>query len=195
FRCSWGKLLFRRRKLDARRADALELGLRFAQLGEYLERLRRLCGIDAAHGKSDVDQHPVADTGIDGMALVDDAADVDLPADAADVDGRDHVVGIIYPDDAAWNAETHGSTLPFALALALMRRAAPIAAWPSDSPPSLAGTSACASTTNPASPSCAATLSNRMRFWKQPPDRATVSKRGLPVSRCASLIVISTSAC
>ena len=49
---------------------------------------RRLRLVDAAHGEADMDQHPVADAGIDGMAVVDDAADVDLPADAADIDGR-----------------------------------------------------------------------------------------------------------
>ena len=44
-----------------------------------------------------------------GVVVVDDAADIDQPPDAADIDGRQHILGIIYSDDAAWNAETHDS--------------------------------------------------------------------------------------
>ena len=73
------------------------------------------------------------------MSVVDDAGDIDLPADAANIDGREHILRIVYSDDAAWNAETHGRVLSWGVSwglswgLAVSRsRAAPIAAWPSE---------------------------------------------------------------
>src|ERR1700677_1211796 len=150
-----------------------------------------------------MDQHPVANTGRDRMLLVHDARDVDLTPNAADVDNRQHVCGVIDLHDAAWNSEAHG---PFSLmwkilgltdliwmAAAPISRAAPMAAWPRARPPSLAGTCACESTTKFCCSSRRAPSSKRMRFWKHPPDRATVLKRGAsPTSPDASLPAMVT---
>ena len=43
-----------------------------------------------AHGEADMQQHPVADAGLRRVVVIDDAADVDLPPHAADLDRREH---------------------------------------------------------------------------------------------------------
>jgi hypothetical protein len=71
-----------------RQPHRFNLGLRLTEFREYLQRQRSLLFIDPTHGKADVHQHPVTDAGLHRMLVIDDAGDVDLPLDAADIDGR-----------------------------------------------------------------------------------------------------------
>ena len=80
--------------------------------------------------------------------------------------------------------------------LAAMSRAAPIAAWPSARPPSLAGTCAWVSTVKPASRNAASDAFEQDAVLEQPPESATVSKRALGLCAChESRRIVSTSAC
>ena len=60
-RCSCSLLRIRRHDRVARHAHAFELSLGLAQFLQNLERRGGLLGIDAAHGKADMNEHPVAD--------------------------------------------------------------------------------------------------------------------------------------
>jgi hypothetical protein len=44
------------------------------------------------------------------MLLIDDTGDVDLTPDAADVDNRQHIGGVVDFHDAAWNSEAHDAS-------------------------------------------------------------------------------------
>ena len=68
-----------------------------------------LCRVDAAHGEADMHQHPVADASLDRMRLVDDAGDVDLTLDAADIDGGELLRGVVDLHDSAGDSEAHGA--------------------------------------------------------------------------------------
>ena len=56
-----------------------------------------------------MDEHPVADAGLDGMRLIDDAGDIHLTLDARDVDGRELSCGVVDLYDAAGDPEAHGA--------------------------------------------------------------------------------------
>lgn len=66
----------------------------------------RLRGIDTTHSEADMDEHPVADAGFD-RATIDDAADVDLAADAANIDGGRKGGRVIDTNNAAGDAQAH----------------------------------------------------------------------------------------
>ena len=86
--------------------------MHFPELIENSKRFLCLHCIDAAHRKSDMHEHPVANAAANGVALIHDAADIDLPPYAAHIDGCQHIVGIIYFRNTARNAEDIIST-PF----------------------------------------------------------------------------------
>jgi hypothetical protein len=46
-------------------------------------------------------QYPIAEANLERMGIVDYAGYIDLPADTADIDGGERVVGIVEPDDLA----------------------------------------------------------------------------------------------
>ena len=131
--------------------------------------------VDAAHGKADMHQHPVADAGVDRMLLVDDAGDVHLAPDAADIDRRE-----LLPASSIFTIRPgmprHMMHFRPLIVLASSSCAPPTAACPSASPPSLAGTAhGSARRIRRFEPA-----RNRLEqdaVLEQPPDSATVAKR------------------
>jgi hypothetical protein len=92
-------MLSRRRSLSVE--HRLDLGLRFAELGQDLQGLGRFRLVDPAHRETDMHQYPIAEANLERMGIVDYAGYIDLPADTADIDGGERVVGIVEPDDLA----------------------------------------------------------------------------------------------
>ena len=90
--------------MPTRAAHGFHLGLRLTQFMQQFQCARRLVLVDAAHGESDMHQHPFADIGFRLPPLRRYEADVDRPAHAANVDDREIAVGIGDLDDASWDA-------------------------------------------------------------------------------------------
>src|ERR1700677_5245004 len=88
----------------SRNAHGREFLLHLAKFLEDLERLGRLLGVNATHGETDVDQHPVADAPFNGMVLIDNANQVDLAANSGNVNDTERVRRITDGDDLSWNS-------------------------------------------------------------------------------------------
>jgi hypothetical protein len=82
----------------------VNLGLGFSKFRQNLQRFGGLSLVDPAHGKADMDQHPIADTGLDWMCVIDDADNVDLSLDATDIDGREFPHDVVDPYDTTRDA-------------------------------------------------------------------------------------------
>ena len=95
--------------------NAVELFERDFVLAEEREHphlFARLCLANLVHGEPDVDQHPITD----GDLLTLEQADVDPPAHAAHVHGRQIRSGGVKLDDLSGNRQAHARLLrpPFA---------------------------------------------------------------------------------
>src|SRR5579862_3207649 len=99
--------------LAGRQAHRVEFGLRFAEFGQNAQCFGGLGVVDAAHGEADMDQDPIPRAGRRGVFVADDAGDVDLPLDAADVDGRQLPFDIVDFLDTAWDPKAHMVLIPW----------------------------------------------------------------------------------
>src|SRR5579863_4636488 len=94
--------------LERGEPHGFDFRLRLAEFGEDAQCFRRFGLVDPAHGEPDMNEHPIADAGCNGMILADDAGNIDLPSDAADIDGRQFAQWVVDSLDTAGNAKTHG---------------------------------------------------------------------------------------
>src|SRR5690606_4110042 len=146
-----------RRLPRSRRARGVlaERLLELAELAQERKRARGLLGVEAGDGEADVDQHEVARLGV---LLVGEAH---AAHDAAEADLREaQPVALEQARHLAGDTEAHAAPSFCA------RRAAAMAAWPRETPPSPQGTRRWRSTSKPAASSSAPVRSLSRRFWK-----------------------------
>jgi hypothetical protein len=93
--------------MDSVTSKRSDLGLSLPEFDEDLHRRARLVRVDAAHREADVDKYPIADASFDGVRVVDDAGQVDLAPDPADVRRRKFPFDVVDFDDLAGDPEAH----------------------------------------------------------------------------------------
>src|SRR5689334_15546330 len=92
------------RSLELRQA-----GLKLTELIENFQCSRCLSGVDAAHGKADVHQHPTPDVVLGHGARCYYTGEIDLASHTQDVDCSQLVLGNGDGDDSSGNSQAHGA--------------------------------------------------------------------------------------